>query len=237
MELNENQRELVSNKGKQSDTLNKILIWAEPRGDRPITGAELKQFGNVAFKIWECNRAIHVALENWIEGGADRFVKYGTKGGTDAWRRLCSVYITLAKTKQDIILPDILGLNQANNKSTRKLLNGIEELQNKYNQCGGQAFVNNIAKRALAKCTPRGIMKPFGLHLDAATTFQQTRKLIMRKMHDEFAGMLEGDNALFWRLLLTTVAHDCCDERMGDVCNRCPALGSCSTTPRDTTGP
>ena len=37
-------------------------------------------------------------------------------------------------------------------------------------------------------------MKPLALHLESAETFQQVRKLIMRQMHDELTGMLEGEN-------------------------------------------
>ena len=37
-------------------------------------------------------------------------------------------------------------------------------------------------------------MKPLALHMDEAKTFQQIRKLVMRQMHDEITGMLDGEN-------------------------------------------
>ena len=53
---------------------------------------------------------------------------------------------------------------------------------------------NNIVKRVMMKCLPKDVVKPLALHLDTADTFQQIRKLVMRQMHDEMTGMLEGDH-------------------------------------------
>ena len=50
-------------------------------------------------------------------------------------------------------------------------------------------------RRVLVKCIPKEVLKPLALHLEEATTFQQMRKLIMRQMHDELIGMLEGETA------------------------------------------
>ena len=134
------------------------------------------------------------ALRNWIEGDANRLVKYGANGGIDAWRRLYAEYIPLAQTKQDIIFTEILDMKPVNDKNVRKLMNRIEELQYKYNQCGGQPLGSNIVKRVMMKCLPKDVTKPLALHLDTATTFQQMRKLVVRQMHDEMTGMLEGDH-------------------------------------------
>lgn len=38
-------------------------------------------------------------------------------------------------------------------------------------------------------------MKPLALHMDIASTFQQIRKLVVRQLHDEMTGMLEGEGA------------------------------------------
>ena len=54
--------------------------------------------------------------------------------------------------------------------------------------------MENLVKRIMVKCIPREMMKPFALHLESAITFQQARKLIMQQMHDEIAGMLEGES-------------------------------------------
>ena len=51
----------------------------------------------------------------------------------------------------------------------------------------------NLVTRILAKCIPREVMKPLAMHMEGATRFQQVRKLIMRQMHDELTGMLEGE--------------------------------------------
>ena len=195
MELNDNQRELVSIKGKHGDTLNHILTWAEQRGDKQVTDRDLGRMENLIPKIWEFNRAVHAALKNWTEGDANKVVKYGANGGIDAWRRLYAECIPLAQTKQDIILIEILEVKPANDKNIRKLLNRMEELQYKCNQCGGQFFGNNIIKRMLVKCPPKEIIKPLALHMDTATSSPQMRKLIMRQQHDEMIGMLDGDNA------------------------------------------
>ena len=37
-------------------------------------------------------------------------------------------------------------------------------------------------------------MKPLALHLESTTTFTQVRKLMMRQMHDELTGMMEGED-------------------------------------------
>ena len=147
VELNENQRELVHIKGRHGDVLNKVLTWAEKRNDMPITDNELMELERSIPKIWEYNRAVHAALKNWTEGDANKLVRYGANGGIDAWRRLYAEYIPLAQTKQDIILTEILEMKPVNDKNVRKLLNRMEELQYKYNQCGGQPLGNNIVKR------------------------------------------------------------------------------------------
>ena len=194
MEFNDNQREFVNIKGKHGMTFDKVLTWAENRGDRPIIDDISAKFEEKITNIWEYNRAIQAALRNWIEGDANKLVKYGSNGGTDAWRRLYAEYIPLAQTKQDIILTEIMDMKPVNDKNARKLLNRVEEFQYKYNQCGGQPVGNNIVKRVMMRCLPRDVTKPSVLHLDTATTFQQIRKLVMGQFHYGMTGMLEGDS-------------------------------------------
>ena len=43
VDVNENQSDLVSIKGKQGDIFNEILTWAERRGDRTIARQDLDQ--------------------------------------------------------------------------------------------------------------------------------------------------------------------------------------------------
>ena len=93
------------------------------------------------------------------------FIKYGTNGGIDAWRRLYVECIPLPQTKQDIILSEIFESKPVNDKNVCKLLNRVEELQHKYNQCGGQPLGNNIVKRALAKRMPMDIMTVLAIHM------------------------------------------------------------------------
>ena len=52
-----------------------------------------------------------------------------------------------------------------------------------------------MVKGIIAKCMPREIAKFLALHLETATTFQQVRMLVMRQIHDELIGMLEGETA------------------------------------------
>ena len=52
---------------------------------------------------------------------------------------------------------------------------------------------DSIIKRILVKCVRRDLMKPLAIHFEEAHSFQQVREFIMRQMHDELAGMLEGD--------------------------------------------
>lgn len=89
----------------------------------------------------------------------------------------------------------MLELKPVTEKQVRTFLNRVEEFKCKYNQCGGAQLGENLVKRIIAKCVPREITKPLALHLETASTFQQVRKLIMRQMHDEFTGMLEGETA------------------------------------------
>ena len=103
-------------------------------------------------KILEYNRAIHAALKNWTDGGANKFARYSSNGGIDVWRRLYAQYIPLAQAKQDIIFTEFLEMKFVNDRNGRKLLNRMEELQYKYNQCGGEPLGNNIIKRVLIKC-------------------------------------------------------------------------------------
>ena len=110
--------------------------WAENRNDKTVTDKELKRLEGRMPKIWEYNRAIHAALKNWTHGDANNAGRYGANGGLDAWRRLCAEYIPLAQTKQDIILTEIFEMTPVSDKNVRKLLNRMEELQYKYNQCG-----------------------------------------------------------------------------------------------------
>ena len=101
----------------------------------------------------------------------------------------------MAQTRQDIILTEILELQPVTDKHVRKFLNRLEELRYKYYQCGGQQLGETIVRRVIVKCMPKDIIKPLALHLETASTFQQIRKLIMRQMHDELTGMLEGEHA------------------------------------------
>lgn len=145
-------------------------------------------------QIWEYNRAVHAALKNWTEDGAKRLIKYEVHGGVDARRKMYIEYIPMAQTKQDIIVTEILDLKPVTEKNVRKLFNRMKELRHKYNQCGGTPLGDNIVKKMLVKCIPKEVMKPLALHMDGAATFQQIRKLIMRQMHDELTGMLEGES-------------------------------------------
>ena len=86
-----------------------------------------------------------------------------------------------------------MDLEPVTEKHVRKLLNIIEELRYKYNQCGRNALGENLGKIILVKCIPKDVMKPRAIHLEKATTFQQVREMIMRQMHDELIGMLEGE--------------------------------------------
>ena len=194
LEFNDSQRELVGIKGKHGANLNKILTWAEQQGDTKITDTELEEMEVAVPKIWEYDRAIHASLKNWTDGEVKRFIKYEVNGGIDAWMKLYIEYIPLAQTRQDIILSEILELKPVTTKDVRRFLNRVEELRYKYNQCGGTPLGDHIIKRMLVKCVPREVMKPLALHLENAETFQQVRKLIMRQMHDELTGMLEGEN-------------------------------------------
>ena len=133
-------------------------------------------------------------MRKWTEGDANKFVKYRSNGGIDAWMRFYAECTPLAQTKQDITLTEIMDMKPVNDKIASKLLNKMEELQYKYNQCGGQPLGNNIMKRVVMRCSPRDVAKPLALHLDTATTFQQIRKLVMRQFHDEMTGMLDGDD-------------------------------------------
>ena len=193
LEFNDSQRELVGIKGRHGIVLNKILTWAEQQGDAIITDIALEKLEAAVPKIWEYNRAIHASLKNWTDGEAKRLIKYEVNGGIDAWRKLYMEYIPLAQTRQDIILSEILEMRPVTTKDVRKCLNRIEELRYKYNQCGNAPLGDNIIKRMLVKCIPKEVMKPLALHLESAETFQQARKLIMRQMHDELTGMLEGE--------------------------------------------
>ena len=99
----------------------------------------------------------------------------------------------MEQTRQDIILIEVLELKPVQSSNVRKLLNRIDELRCKCNQCGGTPLGGNAIKRMLVKCVPRGSITPWRYIWSPATTFQQARKLVMRQMHDEFTGMLEGD--------------------------------------------
>ena len=193
LEFNENLKEFISIKGRDGDVLNRILTWAENQGEDAVSIRELEQFEKKVPKILEYDRVVHSALKNWTDGDAKRLLKYEVKVGVDAWRMMCIEYVPLAQTKQDIILIEILDLKPVTEKNVRKLLSRIEELRYKYNQCGGTPLGENIIKIMLVKCIPKEIMKPLALHLEGSTAFQQARKLIMRQMHDELTGMLEGE--------------------------------------------
>ena len=99
----------------------------------------------------------------------------------------------MAQTKQDIILTDILDLKPVSEKNVHRLLNRIEELRYKCNQCGGAPLGDNAAKRILANCAPNDTMKPLTLHLEGTTTSAHVRKLTMGQTHDELTGMFEGE--------------------------------------------
>ena len=60
--------------------MNRVLIWAENRGDRPITDGELEKLEEKIPKIWEYNRAVQAALRIWTEGDANKLVRYGAYG-------------------------------------------------------------------------------------------------------------------------------------------------------------
>ena len=194
VQCNDSQRELVGIKGRHGAIRNRLLTWAEQQGDIIITNAVLEKFENTVPQIWEYNRAIHASLKNWTDGEANRFIKYEVEGGIDAWRKLYIEYIPLAQTRQDIILSEILELKPVTSKDVRNCLNRVEELRHKYNQCGKTLLGDTIVKRLLVKCIPTDAMKPLALHLESANAFQQVRKFIMRQMHDELTGMLEGEN-------------------------------------------
>ena len=154
----------------------------------------LKKLEEHVPKVWEYNRAIHASFKTWTDGDAKRLVKYEVNGGIDAWRKLYVEFIPMAQTRQDIIVSEILELKPVQDKQIRKFLNRVEELRYKYNQCGCSPLGENIVRRVLAKCLPKDVMKPLALHMEDATTFQQMRKLIMRQLHDELTGMLEGES-------------------------------------------
>lgn len=88
LEFNESQRELIGIKGKDGLVLNRILTWAEQRGEDNISNLLLKQFETKVPKIWEYDRAVHAALKNWTEGEAKRVIKYEVEGVIDACRKL-----------------------------------------------------------------------------------------------------------------------------------------------------
>ena len=168
MNVNENQRDLVSIKGKHGDIWNEILTWAERRSDKTRTRKYLDQSEVAMPLFWKHYRVVHAASKNWTESGANKLVKCGANGGIDAWRRLCAEYIPLSQTKKDIIFSEILETKPVNDNGVFKLLNRMEELQYTYNQCGGQPLGNNIMKRLLATRIFTNILKPFALHLDTA---------------------------------------------------------------------
>ena len=68
-------------KGKDGLVLNRILTWAEQRGEDKITEQILKQFETKVPKIWEYDRAVHAALKNLTEGEAKRVIRYEVGGG------------------------------------------------------------------------------------------------------------------------------------------------------------
>ena len=153
----------------------------------------MEKFKNTVPKILEYNRATDASLKNWTDGEAKRLIKYEVEGGIDAWRNLYIEYIPLAQTRQDIILSEILGLKLVTSKDVRGFVNIVEELRYKYNQCCKTQLGDNIVNRRLVKCIPRDVMKFLALHCESANTFQQVRQFIMRQMHDELTGMLEGE--------------------------------------------
>ena len=184
---------MVGIKGRHGIIFNKILTWAEQQGDAIIIDIALEKLEAAVPKIWEYNRAIHASLKTWTDGEAKRFIKYEVNGGIVAWRKFYMEYIPLAQTRQDIILSEVLEMKPVTIKDVRKKLNRMEESRYKYNQCGNAPLGDNLIKRMLVTCIPKEVMKPLVLHLESAETFQQARKLIMRQMHDELTGMLEGE--------------------------------------------
>ena len=195
LEFNDSQRELVGIKGKDGDVLNSILTWAEQQRGKRIDDTMHAEIGKHVPKVWKYNRAIHASFKNWTEGDAKRLIRYELNGGTDAWRKLYVEYIPMAQTKHYIILSEILELKPVTDKHIRKSSNRVDELRYKYNRCGGVAVGDSIVRRVLVKCILKDVMEPLALHIEGATTFQQMRKLIMRQMHDELIGTLEGESA------------------------------------------
>ena len=137
IDFNDSMRNYIAIKGKDGDILNKLLTAAEKRGDEPITDVHLQTISKRVPKIWEYNRAIHCALNNWTTGDAKKIVTYVVTGGIDAWRRLYAEYLPMDQTKQDIILTEITNLEAVKENDVRPFLNRLEELRDKRGGGGG----------------------------------------------------------------------------------------------------
>ena len=191
--FNNNMRGYIAIKGKDGETLNKLLIAAEKQGDNPITEELLKSISKRVPKIWQFNRAVHSAFKNWIAGEAKKFITYGLNGGLDVWRRLYGEYLPMDQTKQDIILTGLISLQPVSKKDVRMLLRRVEELRDKHDKCGERPIAENIVKRVTMKCLPSSAVKPIALALDEAQTFRQARRMVIRQMHNVVNGMMDGD--------------------------------------------
>ena len=88
-------RRLILVQGKDGEELLDILDEVEQCGDDKFTKEDLKDIANRCPKIYQYDRAVKLALLNYITGTAHGRVKYGVEGGLDAWRELYNRYVPL----------------------------------------------------------------------------------------------------------------------------------------------
>ena len=138
----------IAIKCKDGETLNKLLISAERRGDEPIINDHLRAIVTKLLKLLEYNRAVHSALKNWTAGEAKTLVSCGVNGGMDAWRRLYNEHLPMDQTKQDITFTEIISLEPVKEKDVRFFFNGLEELRDKHDRCGFKPLAENMIKKS-----------------------------------------------------------------------------------------
>ena len=131
-------RRLILPQGEDGEQLLTILDYVETYGINKFTDYHFSNLKLQCEQAGEFDRAIQAALLNWTSGIAHGVIKYGVRGGLDAWRKLYNKYMPFAYDQQHILIRELMSFKQVNENEIDQLFHDVERICDLYIKAGSE---------------------------------------------------------------------------------------------------
>ena len=186
-------RRLILLQGKDGEQLLDILDEVEQCGGDKFTKQDLQELSIRCPKIYQYDRAIKLALLNYIIGMAHGRVKYGVECGLDAWRKLYHRYVPLAEDLQNILIRELIALKPLAETEVDNLFAEVERITELYMRAGEtNPMQDKWVKAAVLQNLPDRIVTQLSLQLKAADIVEAMQSLVNIYLHDHKTGFPKG---------------------------------------------